>query len=538
MIRKKGSAPARKKNSVNDRYREIVENINEGLWEIDADGYTIYVNSRMADMLGCTVEEMAGRHLFSFMDMVRIRQALKMRDSLKKGRGEQFDFELLRKDKSRFFVRAGAVCLKDEKGDFRSYLSVVTDITLRKQAEEELKKSRKNFSIAFHSSPAATTLSTLKDGRYIDVNKSWLDMLGFEREETIGSTIDQLDIWADKDQRARMIGKLIKEGSFRDEPVRLRSKGGALLDILWSAHIIEIDGEEVMLSLCYYITELRKAEDALREAGSYVRSLIEASIDPLVVISLEGKVTDVNRAAEQITGFSRGHLIGTNFSDYVTEPEVAEEQFQKALAAGFLKNYPLQIRHRNGTVREALCNVSTYRNASGEVIGMLGAARDITEQKKSEEALRDRDRELSIKAGDLQELNSALKVLLKHREEDRKELEAKVVMNIRKLIMPYLEKLQKSCSKPDQKAYLEIMESHLKDIISPFLYALTSRDLGLTPREIQVVTMIREDKSTKEISNALNISTRAVEFHRNSVRKKLQIANKKVNLKSYLSVLG
>src|SRR5512136_2824467 len=122
----------------------------------------------MADMLGCTVEEMAGRHLFSFMDTVRIRHALKMRDLLKKGNGEQFDLELLRKDKSRFFVRAGAVCLKDEKGDFRSYLSVVTDITLRKRAEEELKKSRKNFSIAFHSSPAATTLSTIKDGRYID----------------------------------------------------------------------------------------------------------------------------------------------------------------------------------------------------------------------------------------------------------------------------------------------------------------------------------------------------------------------------------
>lgn len=538
MIRKKRSAAARKKNSVNDRYREIVENINEGLWEIDADGYTIYVNSRMADMLGFTVEEMARRHLFSFMDMARIRHALKMRDSLKSGNGEQFDFELLRKDKSRFFVRAGAVCLKDEKGDIRSYLSVVTDITLRKQAEEELKKGRKNFSVAFHSSPAATTLSTLKEGRYIDVNKSWLDMLGYGREEMIGSTNNQLSIWDDEVQRTRMIEKLMEDGSFRNEPVRLKAKGGELIDILWSAHVVEIEGAQVMLSVFYDITELRKTEVALREVSFYERSLIEASIDPLVATSLEGKITDVNRATEEILGYNRGQLIGTDLADYSTDPDAVRESFKDAVKNGYNKNYPIRIPHRSGTFRDTLCSISTYRNESGKVIGMLGVARDITEQKKSEEALRDRDRELSIKAGDLQELNSALKVLLKHREEDRKELEAKVVMNIRKLIMPYLEKLQKSCSKPDQKAYLEIMESHLKDIISPFLYALTSRDLGLTPREIQVVTMIREDKSTKEISNALNISTRAVEFHRNSVRKKLQIANKKVNLKSYLSVLG
>ncbi len=538
MNRKKDSAAARIKNGEDGRYREFVENINEGLWEIDADGNTIYVNSRMAVMLGCTVEEMTGRHLFSFMDMARVRHALKMRDLLKTGYREQFDFELLRKDKSRFFVRAGVVCLRDEKGNFRSYLSVVTDITLRKQAEQELEKSRKNFSIAFHSSPAATILSSLKDGRYIDVNKSWLDMLGFEREETIGSTIDQLDIWAYKDQRARMIGKLLEEGSFRDEPVRLRSKGGVLLDILWSAHVIETDGEKAMLSVCYDVTELRKTEAALREASSYERSLIEASIDPLVATSLDGKITDVNRATEEILGYNREQLIGTNLADYSTDPDAVRESFKNAVKVGYNKNYPIRIPQRSGTFRDTLCSISAYRNASGTVIGMLGVARDITEQKKSEEALRDRERELSIKSGDLQELNSALKVLLKHREEDRKDLEAKVVMNIRKLIMPYLEKLQKSCSKPDQKAYLEIMESHLKDIISPFLYALTSRDLGLTPREIQVVTMIREDKSTKEISNALNISTRAVEFHRNSVRKKLQIANKKVNLKSYLSVLG
>ena len=136
------------------------------------------------------------------------------------------------------------------------------------------------------------------------------------------------------------------------------------------------------------ITEQKKAEEALKLANAYNRSLIEASIDPFVTISPDGKITDVNNSTEIVTGYSRKELIGTDFSDYFTEPEKAREGYQRVFQEGLVRNYPLEIRHRNGNITSVLYNASVYRNEAGEVIGIFAAARDVTEQKKTEEALR------------------------------------------------------------------------------------------------------------------------------------------------------
>ena len=133
------------------------------------------------------------------------------------------------------------------------------------------------------------------------------------------------------------------------------------------------------------ITERKKAEEALRFSNIYNRSLIEASLDPLVTIGRNGKIKDVNGATEQVTGYSKNELIGTDFSDYFTEPENARTGYQQVFTDGEVRDYPLEIQHKDGHITPVLYNASVYRDENGEVIGVFAAARDITERKKAEE---------------------------------------------------------------------------------------------------------------------------------------------------------
>ena len=117
---------------------------------------------------------------------------------------------------------------------------------------------------------------------------------------------------------------------------------------------------------------------------AYNRSLIEASLDPLVTIGPAGKITDVNEGSVKVTGMSREKLIGTDFSDYFTEPDKAREGYQQAFAKGFVIDYPLTIRHKDGRLTDVLYNASVYKDARGNVLGVFAAARDVTERKKAE----------------------------------------------------------------------------------------------------------------------------------------------------------
>jgi PAS domain S-box-containing protein len=128
--------------------------------------------------------------------------------------------------------------------------------------------------------------------------------------------------------------------------------------------------------------------EELKAASSYARSLIEASLDPLVTIGRDGKITDVNEAMEKATGIPRERLIGSDFSDYFAEPEEARASYRQAFSEGLVRDYPLTIRHTSGKTIDVLYNATVYRDEAGEVQGAFAAARDITEHKRAEEALK------------------------------------------------------------------------------------------------------------------------------------------------------
>ncbi|MBF0528464.1 MAG: response regulator [Deltaproteobacteria bacterium] len=133
------------------------------------------------------------------------------------------------------------------------------------------------------------------------------------------------------------------------------------------------------------ISERNLLEDELREALLYSRNLLESSLDPLVTISPDGKITDANAASEKVTGVPRAKLIGTDFSDYFTDPDKAGEGYRQALDIGFVTDYPLSIKHLNGQITDVIYNASLYRNKDGSVAGVFASARDITQLKQAEE---------------------------------------------------------------------------------------------------------------------------------------------------------
>jgi DNA-binding CsgD family transcriptional regulator len=197
-----------------------------------------------------------------------------------------------------------------------------------------------------------------------------------------------------------------------------------------------------------------------------------------------------------------------------------------------LKKKPVEQRRPDELSQETLRRLQIAYDQS--IVYAQELNEEMVGRKRAEGELRKGQTILMAQAENLEEANTALKVLLRHREQDKAELEEKVLSNVRVLILPQIEALRNTRLDPRQKALLEIVESHLTNIVSPFLTKLSSTYSGLTPREIQTANLIKEGKTTKEIAAFSNVSTRAVEFHRNNIRAKLGLKNKKANLRSYL----
>lgn len=155
-------------------------------------------------------------------------------------------------------------------------------------------------------------------------------------------------------------------------------------------------------------------------------------------------------------------------------------------------------------------------------------------RKHAEGTLREREQELKINTTRLEELNTALKILVKRRERDKLELEQRLLRNVRELVLPYVEKLEESGLNSTQMAYLDIIKSNLDEVISPFSHRLSTEYLRMTPKEIDIANLIKQGKTTKEVAFLMKMSKRTVEAHRDRIRRKLGLRHKNINLRTHL----
>jgi PAS domain S-box-containing protein len=216
------------------------------------------------------------------------------------------------------------------------------------------------------------------------------EIYGYSAQEMIGRSIsvtippDLLDDFQTTMQQVTR-GEQVRQ----HETLRIRKDGKPLHVSLSVSPIRDETGKIVGASTTARdIGDRIQAEEKLREASRYSRSLLEASLDPLVTISREGKITDANEAAEKATGVPRAQLIGSDFSNYFSEPEKARHGYLQVFAEGFVRDYPLGIRHTCGRITDVLYNATVFKDQRGEIAGVFAAARDITERKRAEQALR------------------------------------------------------------------------------------------------------------------------------------------------------
>ncbi|MGB6011322.1 MAG: LuxR C-terminal-related transcriptional regulator, partial [Desulfobacterales bacterium] len=207
--------------------------------------------------------------------------------------------------------------------------------------------------------------------------------------------------------------------------------------------------------------------------------------------------------------------------------------------------YEVEIVGKNGgRSNVVICGASLF-SAQGKLQGYIATFTDITDRKKTEKELkraydrleyrvRERTRELELKTKSLEEINTAMKVLLKKRQEDKKEIEDNVMTNVKKLVVPYFEKIKKTELDDRQEAFLSIIESNLNEIISPFTRQMSLKYLNLTPTEIRIANLIRHGSPSKKIAELMNVSPRTIDTHRKNIRRKIGIQGQRGNLRSYL----
>lgn len=242
---------------------------------------------------------------------------------------------------------------------------------------------------------------------------------------------------------------------------------------------------------------------------------------------------DVNHRFIRFTGYSREEIVGRSIPELnILSREDYERICQSLKTKGAIYNEEIEYRTKSGNIRVGIYSAELI-DVRGEKL-LLSIHHDITERRHTQNALKQKEEELTKRSAELEETNMALRVFSERRREDRKNLETRLQQNINELIIPYIRELQNYNLDERGKCYLNILESNLKDIVSPFLNNISSHYKNLTPTEIQVANMVRGGMTSKNIAKLLNVAIGTVDTHRNNIRKKLSLKKGKTNLRSYL----
>ena len=399
----------------------------------------------------------------------------------------------------------------------------------RRLLNEELLKSKAMFGTIVESLPFDVfALDT--NNRYIFQNsickKNWGDIIG-KSPENLPVDRKTKDLWLDNNCRA-LLGETVFDEVVYD---RLDGEKNYYYNII--APIRDREIIRGILGVLLDISELKKAEEALKESEERYRSLFRNNHSVMLLIDPESaEIVDANPAAVSFYGWSHKELTSKKITDIntLTEKKVFKEMSRAKMEQTRIFYFKHQLS--SGKIRDVEVYSGPIKVYGRELLYSI--IHDITKRKQAESSFIERRKELENKSNELEEVNAALKVLLKQRDEDKKEFEEKIIANVKQLVFPYIDKLNNSRLNERQAVYLDIIKSNLEDVIAPFLHRLSSKYSDLTPKEIQVATLVKDGKTTKEIAELLDSSTGAIDFHRNNLRKKLNLRNTKTNLRSFL----
>ncbi len=537
-----------------ERYRSLVENIGIGISLISPEMEIMTLNNQMKKWypdIDSTKRPICYK-VFNNPPKETVCSYCPTYKTLQNGKVYESVTETSAGDEIRNY-RIISSPVKDMEGNVIAAIEMVEDITSSKKMQEALQESEIKYRTIFETT-AASTIIVEEDTTISMVNTEFERQSGYSKDEVQGEKswtefVAKHDL--ERMKKYHTLRRTDPDAAPRNYEFQFQDKSGHMRDAFLT--IAMLPGTTKTVISLLDITKRKRVEEALRESEQRLSDIIDFLPDATLAIDLNGKVIAWNRAIEEMTGVKAADMMGKGDYEYalpfygmrrpimidlvfISDKDIEKKYlFIKKEGNVLLSEAEVPLK---GQRRVLWGKASPLYDSKGNVVGAIESIRDITNRKRAEEALKKRERDLKAKSSNLEELNAALKVLLRQREVDKDELEEKVVANFKQLAMPYIEKLKKSRLKDKEAAYVTILESNLINIISPFSNKLSSQYLNFTPKEIQVANLIKEGKTSKEIAELLNVSPGTVEFHRENIRKKLNLKNKKDNLRSYLLTLS
>jgi PAS domain S-box-containing protein len=376
----------------------LLNTVGQAVIATDLEGNITYMNAAAESTYGWSAAIAVGRSILEItVPKVSQTQALEIMGQLTQGQPWSGEFAVQHRSGKIFVAEVHNTPVLDPAGKLIGIIGVSSDISLRKQSEQSLAQSEERYRTLFKSIDEGFCLIEMIydeyqnpiDWRYLEVNPVFERQAGLH--DTVGKRIRELapDL---EPSWFKIYGDVARTG----EPIRLQNEVKALGERWFDLYAFRIGehGSHKVAVLFKDITENKKVQDMSQATSQYARSLIEASLDPLVTISADGKITDVNEASVNATGVPRAQLIGTDFCDYFTNPEQARIGYRKVFSEGFVRDYPLAIRHASGQIIDVLYNASVYKDDEGNVLGVFAAARDVTERNRLDQVLQDKNIEL------------------------------------------------------------------------------------------------------------------------------------------------
>jgi len=367
-----------------ERYRTIVETAQEGIWQIDSDDNTTFVNRKMAEILGYSVEKMLGKSIYAFMDDADRAIAAQNIERRRQGITEEHEFELLHKDGSRVWTLMNASPILDEQGRYTGALAMITDITKRKLAQQALIQSELNFRTMIDDVNIGILVHDR--GRHLFANPALLKMLGYTQQKFRNTTMKDI-VASDEYEKvssrykARMAGEdvpsvyetVLQTSDGKPIPVELTS-----IKTLW-------EGKEVGLVLMQDIADRQMAIEQMRQLSSAV----EQTADAIIITNPDGVIQYVNPAFESTTGYSRAEAVGNKPSIIKSDrqkPEVFKNLWETILA-GNVYNEVFINRRKDGSLYYEEKTITPLKDNEGKITHFVSTGKDVTERTQIQERL-------------------------------------------------------------------------------------------------------------------------------------------------------
>ena len=376
------------------RYRSLIEAMNEGFAETDADYVFTYVNPRFGEILGYVPEEVIGHQINEFLDEANRALVSTQIAERRKGGHTHYELEWVAKDGRKVYTLISPRPVFDSAGRFAGSFGVVTDITDRKAVEEALRESESKYRELFQNANDAIFLNEPSEpgspGNFVDVNDVACTRLGYSREELLSKGPPDIDSPESAENIPRIMRELEKKGHSTFEVIQI-AKDGHRVPVEISSHFFNLGGRNVLLSIARDITERKLAGERLRKSEERFRNLFERAGDSVFLHDLTGRFVEVNQSACDTLGYSREELLELTVADIVTdyEPASLDELWRNLMAGG-----PITVtathRRKDGSTLAVEGRLSPFEYHEQQLI--LATVRDITDRIRAEEERRSLER--------------------------------------------------------------------------------------------------------------------------------------------------